>query len=170
MTERFYTYIESPVGPLLAAGDEAALRLLSFPSGRKAVSPRPEWRRSDAPFAEVKRQLAAYFGGELRRFDLPFRLSGTEFQRNVWTLLASIPYGRTRTYGELARALGMPKASRAVGAANGSNPLPIILPCHRVIGANGSLTGFGGGLPTKKYLLRHEAEALGIGDAQLSLM
>jgi methylated-DNA-[protein]-cysteine S-methyltransferase len=151
-----YTHIDSPVGPLLAAGDENALHYLSFPGGNKAFGPRPEWRHSDALFDDLRCQLAAYFAGERRRFDIPLQLSGTPFQNAVWRQLAEIPFGQTRTYGEMAAALGRPSASRAVGAANGSNPLPILLPCHRVIGANGSLVGFGGGLPTKQYLLRHE--------------
>ncbi len=151
-----YTHIDSPVGPLLAAGDENALHYLSFPAGAKAFGPRPEWRRSDALFGDLRRQLAAYFAGVRHRFDIPLQLSGTAFQNAVWRQLADIPFGQTRTYGEIAAALGRPSASRAVGAANGSNPLPILLPCHRVIGANGALVGFGGGLPTKQYLLRHE--------------
>lgn len=156
MTVLGYTHIDSPVGPLLAAGDENALHFLSFPARHKSFGPRPEWRQSTALFADLRRQLAAYFAGELRCFDIPLRLSGTAFQNAVWRHLAEIPFGETRTYGEVAAALGRPTASRAVGAANGSNPLPILLPCHRVIGADGSLVGFGGGLPVKKYLLRHE--------------
>ncbi|RKT35356.1 methylated-DNA-[protein]-cysteine S-methyltransferase [Roseovarius halotolerans] len=151
-----YTHVESPVGDLLVAGTEEALHFLSFPTGHKAFRPRPEWRRDDAPFQEVRRQLDAYFAGDLRRFELALHLSGTEFQNSVWRSLADIPFGQTRSYGEIARSVGRPKASRAVGAANGSNPLPIILPCHRVIGAGGSLTGFGGGLAVKAFLLRHE--------------
>lgn len=156
MTELCYSYIASPVGPLLVAGDEAALHFLSFPTGHKSFGPRPQWHRSDAPFVEVRRQLDAYFAGDLQTFELSLHLSGTEFQNSVWRRLAHISFGETWTYGQLAKALGRPKANRAVGAANGNNPLPIILPCHRVIGANGTLTGFGGGLPTKEYLLRHE--------------
>jgi len=151
-----YTHIESPVGLLLAAGDENALHFLSFPAGDKAFGPRPEWRPSNMLFADLRRQLAAYFAGERRGFDIPLHLSGTPFQNAVWRHLAAIPFGQTRTYGAVAEALGRPSASRAVGAANGSNPLPILLPCHRVIGANGALVGFGGGLPVKKFLLRHE--------------
>ncbi len=151
-----YTHVESPVGDLLVAGTEEALHFLSFPTGHKAFRPRPEWRRDDAPFQEVRRQLDAYFAGDLRRFELALHLSGTEFQNSVWRSLADIPFGQTRSYGQIARSVGRPKASRAVGAANGSNPLPIILPCHRVIGAGGSLTGFGGGLAVKAFLLRHE--------------
>ncbi len=151
-----YTHIASPVGSLLVAGSKAALHFLSFPTGHKAFGPAPNWQQDAASFREVKRQLDAYFSGELRQFDLPLHLSGTAFQNNVWQYLPSIPLGETRTYGQIAAFLDRPKASRAVGAANGNNPLPIILPCHRVIGASGSLTGFGGGLPAKEYLLRHE--------------
>jgi len=156
MTELSYTHIDSPVGPLLVAGDDDALHYLNFPNSPKAFGPRSDWHQTDAPFLEVRRQLTAYFDGELRQFDLPLFLTGTAFQKSVWRHLSAIPFGETRSYGQLAATLERPKASRAVGAANGSNPLPIILPCHRVIGGNGSLTGFGGGLPTKEYLLRHE--------------
>ena len=158
MSPLCYTHIHipSPVGALLVAGTEEALHFLSFPSGHKSFGPRPDWRQADAPFRAVAAQLEAYFAGELRRFDLPLSLSGTAFQRAVWETLATIPMGETRTYGQIAARLGRPQASRAVGAANGSNPLPIILPCHRVIGASGALTGFGGGLAVKEYLLRHE--------------
>jgi methylated-DNA-[protein]-cysteine S-methyltransferase len=156
MTELSYTYIDSPVGSLLIAGDDDALHYLCFPNSPNAIAPRSDWHQTDAPFLEVRRQLTAYFDGELQQFDLPHFLTGTVFQKSVWRHLATIPFGETQTYGQLAATLERPKASRAVGAANGSNPLPIILPCHRVIGANGSLTGFGGGLPTKEYLLRHE--------------
>ena len=156
MTQLCYTYIDSPVGSLMAAGDDDALHYLSFPNSSNAIKPQSDWHRTDAPFLEVRRQLTAYFDGELRQFDLPLFLTGTAFQKSVWRHLATIPFGETQTYGQLAATLKRPKASRAVGAANGSNPLPIILPCHRVIGGNGSLTGFGGGLPTKEYLLIHE--------------
>ncbi len=153
MTGLLYAHIESPIGPLLVAGTDAALHFLSFASGHKAFDPHPDWQQSDLPFREVRRQLDAYFGADLRQFDLPLQLSGTRFQNSVWRYLSGIPFGETRTYGEIAVALGRPKASRAVGAANGNNPIPIILPCHRVIGADGSLTGFGGGIATKRYLL-----------------
>lgn len=151
-----YTRMESPVGTLLLAGDGNALHYLSFATGHKAFGPQLDWQRSDGAFAEVKAQLRAYFSGALVQFDLPLSLKGTEFQKSVWSLLTEIPFGSTRTYGELARTLNKPSASRAVGAANGSNPIPIILPCHRVIGSNGSLTGFGGGVETKRFLLKHE--------------
>ncbi|GJL83835.1 MAG: methylated-DNA--protein-cysteine methyltransferase [marine bacterium B5-7] len=166
----YFTYFVSPVGALLLAGDESALHYLSFPSGHKAFGPRSEWHRADAPFVEVKRQLDAYFSGDLRNFDLRLHLSGTAFQTSVWQRLAEIPFGETRSYGQIAKELSSPKASRAVGAANGNNPIPVILPCHRVIGANGSLTGFGGGVPTKAFLLRHEAAKTNPQPAQLSLI
>ncbi|CTQ51074.1 methylated-DNA--[protein]-cysteine S-methyltransferase [Jannaschia donghaensis] len=151
-----YSLHDSPVGRLLLAGDGATLHFLSFPGGHKAFGPDPEWTRDDGAFDAVRTQLDAYFGGDLTTFDLPLSPSGTAFQLQVWNILATIPFGRTRSYGNLAKALGRPGASRAVGAANGANPLPIILPCHRVVGASGKLTGFGGGLPTKEFLLRHE--------------
>lgn len=151
-----YCTFESPVGQLLLAGDGASLHYLSFPGGHKAFGPHPSWTRDDGPFDKVKTQLDAYFAGELRQFDLPLTLHGTHFQKQVWTYLATIPFGETRSYGQLAQELGSPKASRAVGAANGANPLPVILPCHRVIGSTGKLTGFGGGLPTKTFLLELE--------------
>lgn len=170
MTGLVFTYLDSPVGPLMAAGDGEALHVVSFPSGSRRVVPGAGWQRAEAPFAEVRRQFDAYFQGELRTFDLPLLLTGTAFQVRVWRLLALIPYGETRTYGEIARDLGRPTASRAVGAANGRNPLPIILPCHRVVGANGSLTGFGGGLRTKEHLLRHEGAAARASLKQLSFL
>ncbi len=132
------------------------LHYLSFPNSPKAFRPRSDWHQTDAPFSEVRRQLTAYFNGELRQFDLPLFLEGTVFQKSVWRHLSTILFGETQTYGQLAATIERPKASRAVGAANGSNPIAIILPCHRVIGGNGALTGFGGGLPTKEYLLTHE--------------
>ncbi len=135
------------------AGDESALWYLSFPSGSKAMTPNEAWTRDDDFFTLVKEQLAAYFAAELTEFELQLHHQGTEFQKTVWDALHTIPYGETLTYGELARRIKKPTASRAVGAANGANPLPIITPCHRVIGADRSLTGFGGGLKTKSFLL-----------------
>ncbi|MGB0694781.1 MAG: methylated-DNA--[protein]-cysteine S-methyltransferase [Rhodospirillaceae bacterium] len=164
-----YDHMDSPVGRLLLAGDGTALHYLSFPGGHKAFGPDPAWTQSSESFPEVKRQLAAYFAGELARFDLPLVLNGTAFQQRVWKTLATIPFGETRSYGWLAMEIGSPKASRAVGAANGNNPLPIILPCHRVIGANSSLTGFGGGLPTKQFLLTLEGAFESQPAAQMSL-
>jgi len=151
-----YTYHPSPLGDLLLAGDADSLHLISFPSGKKTVRHAAHWRRDDALFAQAAGQLDAYFAKELTRFDLPLTLDGSAFQNAVWHALATIPYGETATYGALAGHLGRPKASRAVGAANGANPLPIVLPCHRVIGANGTLTGFGGGMEAKRFLLELE--------------
>ena len=156
MTSLCYTYIESPVGDLLVAGTDEALHFLSFPAGHKAFGPQPDWHFTDAPFREVRTQLDAYFAGDLQEFNLPLYFDGTAFQNSVWRYLKGIPFGETRSYGQIAADLGRPRASRAIGAANGSNPIPIILPCHRVIGQNGSLTGFGGGLLVKEFLLRHE--------------
>ena len=152
-----YRHVDSPVGPLLLAADDAGLRLIEFPSPRHPMSRCQDWTRGDHPVLErAQRQLDRYFEGALRVFDLPLAPRGTEFQCAVWQALATIPFGRTLSYAQLAAQLGRPSATRAVGAANGRNPLPIVLPCHRVIGADGSLTGFGGGLPTKQFLLRLE--------------
>jgi methylated-DNA-[protein]-cysteine S-methyltransferase len=151
-----YTYMDSPVGRLLIAGSDDGLQVISFPRGSKARDPQPEWIDDARPLKETIRQLHAYFDGKLKEFDLPLKPEGTAFQRSVWNALLKIPYGKTTTYGALARELGNPNASRAVGLANGSNPIPIIIPCHRVIGSNGKLTGFGGGLPVKEQLLALE--------------
>jgi methylated-DNA-[protein]-cysteine S-methyltransferase len=152
----FFTYCDSPIGELLLAGDAQALRVISFPNDRNRLAPADDWRQSDAALHDAVAQLRAYFAGELHEFKLPVDPVGTEFQRQVWDALQTIPYGTTVSYGELARRLRKPTATRAVGAANGANPIPIIIPCHRVIGANGSLTGFGGGLDAKRWLLEHE--------------
>ncbi|MBR9837398.1 MAG: methylated-DNA--[protein]-cysteine S-methyltransferase [Rhodobacteraceae bacterium] len=164
-----WCHTDSPIGPLLLAGDRDALHFLSFPSGHKAFGPREGWREDPTPFDAVRRQLDAYFAGTLTCFDLTLAPQGTAFQTRVWQLLAEIPYGTTRSYGALATELGTPKASRAVGAANGANPIPIILPCHRVIGQDGALTGFGGGVEVKRVLLQHEAKVSGVAETQLSL-
>ena len=156
MSETLYTFMETPIGRLLLAGDGRRLSLVGFPRGKGLVTPRPQWRRDDDAFSRAKEQLRDYFDGTRREFDLPLDLRGTGFQLMVWRELARIPYGETISYGELARRVGQPDASRAVGAANGANPIPIVIPCHRVIGANGSLTGFGGGIETKKWLLALE--------------
>ena len=151
-----YDVIETPIGPLLVAADEAGLRRISFPERGQARRPEAGWVRDRAPFRQLAGQLQEYFAGKRRSFSLRLAPQGTEFQRATWRALAEIPYGTTISYAELARRVGRPAASRAVGAANGANPLPIVVPCHRVIGANGSLTGFGGGLPTKRALLELE--------------
>jgi methylated-DNA-[protein]-cysteine S-methyltransferase len=157
-----YTRIESPVGKLLLAADGQGLRQVSFESSKRAASVRPDWSEDKAPFAEVIRQLQAYFEGELKAFDLPLAPEGTEFQLLVWNCLRTIPYGETISYAQLAQNIGNPKAVRAVGLANGCNPIPIIIPCHRVIGSDGSLTGFGGGLPNKKKLLALESRQMSL--------
>ena len=151
-----YTHLDSPVGRLLLAGDGERLRLISFPGGTRRRTAEAGWRLDPAPFAEAIAQLRAYFSAELRDFSLPLDPQGTAFQRSVWDALLEIPYGATASYGEIARRIDRPKASRAVGAANGDNPLPIVVPCHRVIGASGKLTGFGGGLEIKAALLALE--------------
>lgn len=152
------TVVDSPIGPLGLTASDTGLRAVLF-NGRTI---RPEG--SSPVLSEAARQLEAYFKGDLLGFDLPLELEGTDFQRRCWLALASIPYGQTVSYGEQARRLGLgPEAARAVGAANGQNPLPIVLPCHRVIGANGSLTGFGGGLDVKRYLLEFEGALLPVG-------
>jgi methylated-DNA-[protein]-cysteine S-methyltransferase len=155
-----YTNLESPVGPLLLAADERGLRFLSFASSKRAMHPEPEWKNDKAPFSETIRQLRAYFGGEMTEFDIPLALEGTGFQMQVWKNLCEIPYGKTVSYGQVADRIGNPKAVRAVGLANGSNPIAIIVPCHRVIGSNGKLTGYGGGLPIKEKLLALESRQL----------
>jgi methylated-DNA-[protein]-cysteine S-methyltransferase len=152
-----YAWYDSPVGRLLLAGDPGGLTLISFPSGSRMQRPAPGWQRDDAVFAAAITQLAEYFAGTRTAFSLPLRPAGTAFQLSVWAALREIPFGATISYGELARRIGHPSAARAVGAANGANPLPIVVPCHRVIGADSSLTGFGGGLATKRFLLAHEA-------------
>lgn len=157
-----FTYHDTPIGRLLLAGDETALCGLFFENGGRAQEPQADWQASRAPFAEVCRQLDEYFAGTRTRFDLPLEPRVTAFRRRVLDALLTIPYGQTRSYGEIARQIGSPKASRAVGAANGANPIPVIIPCHRVIGSNGALTGFGGGLAVKRFLLEHEAEHSGL--------
>jgi methylated-DNA-[protein]-cysteine S-methyltransferase len=152
-----YTWYESPVGPLLLAGSPSALCYLSFSTGKHAVAVDPQWMENRAIFGEAIRQLTEYFAGKREGFALQLDPPGTEFQQSVWSELREIPYGETISYKTLAERIGKPKAVRAVGAANGANPIPIIIPCHRVIGNDGSLTGFGGGLPLKKRLLELES-------------
>jgi methylated-DNA-[protein]-cysteine S-methyltransferase len=160
MNQIYYSRFESPVGPLLLAGPKAGLQLVSFAGGKRAKNVAPEWRLDNSAFVEVVHQLQSYFAGERRNFDLTLILEGSDFQKRVWTALQEIPYGETTSYKELAEKIGKPRAVRAVGAANGANPIPIIIPCHRVIGNDGSLTGFGGGLPLKKRLLELESYQL----------
>lgn len=157
----YYCYFETPIGELLLAGDDGGLSMIGFPKGKMRRDPEPDWIFNEKPFAEARRQLTEYFDGERRDFDLPLHLSGTDFQVQVLEELLRIPYGETTSYGDIAKRIGRPKAMRAVGRANGANPIPIVIPCHRVIGSSGDLTGFGGGLDTKEALLRLEAENSG---------
>jgi len=151
------TTIDSPIGPLTLTACDGVLTGVHMHNQRHAPTPPATCNRDDTPFARAVEQLRAYFAGELTEFDLPLQMNGTEFQRRVWAGLREIPYGETLSYGELAARVGSPGASRAVGLANGRNPIAIIVPCHRVIGADGSLTGYGGGLDRKVWLLEHEA-------------
>jgi methylated-DNA-[protein]-cysteine S-methyltransferase len=153
-----YVKTGSPVGELVIAADQEALRFILFQSGKMAAPPMPHWEQSEnAILKEVLRQLDAYWNRRLRIFDLPLGPRGTNFQESVWRELNNIAYGTTISYGELAKRLGNPAASRAVGLANGRNPIPIVIPCHRVIGSSGKLTGYGGGLPVKEHLLALES-------------
>jgi methylated-DNA-[protein]-cysteine S-methyltransferase len=155
--QRFYMSLDSPIGELLLLGDGQALRGLYMQDGRKPVKIAPRWERSEAPFVAVRKQLREYFAGERTTFDeLPLALDGAQFECRVWRALQDIPYGETVSYGEIARRVGQPDAARAVGLANGRNPIAVIVPCHRVIGANGALVGYGGGLERKRLLLELE--------------
>jgi methylated-DNA-[protein]-cysteine S-methyltransferase len=149
-----YTYLASPLGELLLTADGEGLTGIQFP--RHQPSPPAHWKRDPPRFDEVGRQLRAYFAGELRDFDLPLAMGGSPFERRVWSALGKIPYGKTVSYGHIAARIGQPKACRAVGLANGKNPIPIVVPCHRVIGADGGLAGYGGGLDVKRRLLELE--------------
>jgi methylated-DNA-[protein]-cysteine S-methyltransferase len=172
------TTMDSPVGPLLLRSDGLALTGLFMTDHRGMAdhhggpTAQADWRHDDqaAPFPETKRQLAAYFAGERRTFDLPLKMAGTPFQRQVWAELGRIPFGETLSYGELAKRLGNPNGSRAVGLANGRNPIAIIVPCHRVIGSTGKLVGYGGGLARKQALLAFEASVWSTAPQQLSLL
>ncbi|MEM7432927.1 MAG: methylated-DNA--[protein]-cysteine S-methyltransferase [Pseudomonadota bacterium] len=154
----YYRHLDTPIGELLLAGDDDGLTMIGFPEGAMRRDPEADWIYNEKPFEEAAKQLTEYFAGERKQFDLPLQLTGTEFQMQVLDELQRIPYGETTSYGDIANRIGRPKAVRAVGAANGRNPIPIIVPCHRVIGSSGDLTGFGGGLDTKSALLRLEAE------------
>ena len=158
MNDMLYTHMESPIGTLLLCGDEDGLiGLYTAPRSHDQAVVR-DARRADAPFARARDQLEEYFAGERLDFDVPLRLDGgSVFFQSVWRSLLEIPYGATASYGELARKLGRPSAARAVGLANGRNPIAIIVPCHRVIGSGGDLTGYAGGLERKRFLLEHEA-------------
>lgn len=151
----YYDYMDSPIGELLLAGTQDALHFIGFPQGKGRISPKPDWKQA-SKFGVAKQQLEEYFSGERQSFDLVLAPHGTQFQLEVLEALQDISFGETCSYLDVATKIGRPKAVRAVGAANGRNPIPIVIPCHRVIGADGSLTGFGGGLDTKLWLLAHE--------------
>lgn len=154
--------VETPFGVMLLGGNEASLHHVLLPNATAEAEETLEDEREGRPaaIAEAERQMKEYFAGDRQRFELPLDPEGTDFQRSVWWALAEIPYGATASYGDIARRVGRPTAFRAVGMANGQNPLPIVLPCHRVIGSNGTLTGFGGGLELKEGLLSHERSVL----------
>jgi methylated-DNA-[protein]-cysteine S-methyltransferase len=157
-----YTTMDSPIGELLLLGDGDTLHGLHMQAGRHPLRINPRWQRDDDAFADVRNQLEEYFAGERSTFDLKMHLEGTAFQRTVWHALTEIPYGETISYGELARRIGRPDRARAVGTANGQNPIAVIVPCHRVIGANGKLVGYGGGLDNKRRLLELESGVLSL--------
>jgi methylated-DNA-[protein]-cysteine S-methyltransferase len=154
----YFTLYESPIQSLRLVSNGRSLLGLYMMSEKHLLAPQSDEVEDEsvAPFSETKQQLTAYFSGTLTEFNLPLQMQGTVFQQRVWEVLKTIPYGTTMSYGELAQQIGQPKASRAVGLANGRNPLSIVVPCHRVIGANGTLTGYGGGLERKQWLLNHE--------------
>jgi len=153
----FYCLYHSPIGQLLLVGDGRQIHKIVFPDGAKPSEPDNDWQKNPAPFKALISQLDAYFDGSLQRFSIALCAQGTQFQQSVWSALQNIDYGETCSYLDIATEIGKPSASRAVGAANGANPIPIVIPCHRVIGTNGTLTGFAGGLHTKHWLLTHEA-------------
>jgi len=153
----YYTTMPSPIDDLLLISDGRALTALWMQTTPTEITIDPAWKRDPGPFRDVVRQLEAYFAGDLTQFNVPLAAKGTEFQQTVWNALSALPFGARVSYGEIARRIGRPSASRAVGLANGRNPIGIIVPCHRVIGAGGSLTGYGGGLERKQWLLEHEA-------------
>jgi len=157
-----YSTFDSPLGELLAVGDGSVLHGLYMQEGRTAIAVDRDWVPAEEPFADLRAQLADYFAGARTAFDVPLALVGSPFQRRVWRALQDIPYGETASYGAIARGLGVPSAARAVGVADGQNPVCVIVPCHRVIGADGSLTGYGGGLDRKRLLLELEAGVLSI--------
>jgi methylated-DNA-[protein]-cysteine S-methyltransferase len=161
MDRRFFSEVATPVGPVTLVSDGARLTMLLLDPARDVVPENAAWQESSARLARARDQLAAYFDGELQDFSLPLAPEGTPFQRAVWSALQRIPFGATTSYGAVAASLGHPTAARAVGAANRQNPLAIVVPCHRVIGSNGKLTGYAGGLDRKSFLLAHEARVLG---------
>ena len=153
----YYRFIATPVGRLLLGGKTSILEMIGFPEGKGVVHPEDHWIQDDSVFKQAEDQLNEYFEGTRQQFELKMRPSGTPFQLSVLAALKEIPFGQTTAYRDIAESIGRPKAVRAGGAANGRNPLPIVIPCHRVIGADGTLTGFGGGLPAKSFLLNLES-------------
>jgi len=153
----FYSYYDSPVGQLLLVGDGENVHRIEFPTTSRPVTQLASWKSNSAVFRTLTDQLDAYFDGSLKEFTVRVAADGSDFQRRVWDELQTIEYGQTRTYADIARSIGKPTACRAVGSANGRNPVSIIIPCHRVIGTNGKLTGYAGGISTKQWLLSHEA-------------
>ena len=156
MATEFHTTLDSPIGRLLLMANASGLHHIGFQDTPRALRPLPDSHDDAAHFHDICAQLQAYFAGTLRRFTLLLAPHGTAFQQRVWQALQAIPYGRTTSYGAVARQLDHPTAARAVGAANGQNPLPIIIPCHRVIGSTGALHGYAGGMDVKHWLLTHE--------------
>ncbi len=153
---QYFSTMPSPVGELLLLSDGDSLTGVYMQKQAHWSGMQPHWRRDDTRLRAARSQLRAYFADELKSFDMPLNPQGTEFQIRVWNELLNIPFGETISYGELAQRIGQPNASRAVGLANGRNPISIVVPCHRVVGSNGKLTGYGGGLPRKRWLLDHE--------------
>jgi methylated-DNA-[protein]-cysteine S-methyltransferase len=163
----FFTTMPSPLGELLLTGDGRHLTGLYMTPHTCGPTRDSGWECDDAPFEGAIRQLQEYFDGRRRTFEIPLALDGTDFQRRVWMALRDIPYAETVSYGAIAREIGNPKGVRAVGLANGHNPISIIVPCHRVIGSNGALTGYGGGIERKRWLLEHEARRAGMAGTPL---
>ncbi len=157
-----FSYLDTPLGRMLVTRDDAGITGLDLPASSHQRHVGADWVRDDAAFDDIRTQLGEYFAGTRQQFDLPLHPRGSAFQRRVWAALTEIPYGETTSYGKVAAAIGHPDGARAVGLANGQNPIPIIVPCHRVIGADGSLTGYGGGLPAKQFLLSLEATHSGL--------
>src|ERR1700722_6252893 len=157
----FFSYLDSPLGQVFVQSDGQFVTGLYLPPHRGWQGPQASWQQSDTPFAAIREQLAEYFAGGRQQFDLPLKLAGTPFQQRVWQELVRIPFGTTISYGQLAERVAKPSASRAVGRANGRNPISIIVPCHRVIGADGKLTGYGGGIDKKEWLLEWERRVTG---------
>jgi len=161
----WFDQFKTPIGLLSVATDDSGLRYVMFENNKYDAPHREDWKRDTSATREAREQLLQYFAGDRTEFNLELNPVGTDFQKQVWRMLAQVPFGDTWSYGQIANKIHSPKAVRAVGAANGRNPIPIILPCHRVIGSNRTLTGFGGGLPTKQWLLEHE----GIGQTTFKI-